>query len=459
MTAAMPGNLINRRSFVKSAVGGLASSTALTAAPAQHNEKVRLGFIGGGGHGIDLVRHAIRLDYVDVPAICDITERNLDRALDEVEKSGRERPEGYSAHEESYLDMVARDDLDGVLIATPWRWHIPMCIAAMRAGKYAATEVGPASSVEECWDLVKAYEETGKPCMLLENHCYDRWNMALLRMVREGVFGELIHCQCGYEHDLRARIVQGKGTGVVLPEGGDYRTLQNKKRNADLYPTHGIGPVANWLNIDRGNRLSYLTSTASKSRGLTAWTRENLAEDHASAEVASAGTNWAMGDVITTVIKCVNGETIVASFDTRLPRPYSNMRRLQGTKGIWLQDGDATSLDKSTIYIDGRSPNHKWESFDPYQKEFEHPLWQRYLREGVVGGHRGSGYLKVRAFADCVREGSPTPIDAYDTASWMAITPLSERSIAAGSQPVNFPDFTNGKWMYNKPIFGLTDRI
>ena len=445
---------VDRRNFVGSAAGGLATAAALAAAPVRDGGKVRLGFIGVGGHGIDLVRHAIRLEYVAVPAICDITERNLDLALDEVEKSGRERPKGYSAHEESYLEMVARDDLDGVLIATPWRWHIPMCIAAMRAGKYAATEVGPASSVEECWDLIKAYEESGKPCMLLENHCYDRWNMALLRMVREGVFGELVHCQCGYEHDLRARIVQGKGTGVVLPEGGDYRTLQNKRRNADLYPTHGIGPVANWLDIDRGNRFSYLTSTASKSRGLAAWTRENLGERH-----ASAGIDWAAGDVVTTVIKCANGETITVSFDTRLPRPYSNMRRLQGTKGIWLQDGDATSLARSTIYIDGRSPNHRWEPFEPYQKGFEHPLWQSYLHEGVVGGHRGSGYLKVRAFADCVRGGLPTPIDAYDTASWRAISPLSERSIATGSQPVHFPDFTSGRWMQSKPIFGLTDRI
>ena len=444
----------DRREFVRSAASSLATATALAAAPDRSDGRARLGFIGVGGHGIALVRHSLRLDYVTVPAICDITESNLDRALEEVEKSGRKRPDGYSAHEESYLEMVARDDLDGVLIATPWRWHIPMCIAAMRAGKYAATEVGPASSVEECWDLIKAHEESGKPCMLLENHCYDRWNMALLRMVREGVFGELVHCQCGYEHDLRGRIVLGKGTGVALPGGGDYRTLQNKRRNADLYPTHGIGPVANWLNIDRGNRFSYLTSTASKSRGLVSWARDNLGKDHPAARI-----DWGMGDVVTTVIKCANGETVVLSFDTRLPRPYSNMRRLQGTQGIWLQDGDATSLARSTVYVEGRSPAHKWEPFEPYQEEYEHPLWRRYLRDGVVGGHRGSDYLKVRSFAQCVRDGLPTPIDAYDTASWMAISPLSERSIATGSRPVSFPDFTGGRWMRNRPIFGLTDRI
>ena len=443
---------INRRRFVRTAAGAFVSASVLPGAAA--NDKVRLGFIGVGGHGTSHVHHVLRFDHVEVPAICDITERNLDRALDAVEKSGRKRPEGYSAHEESFRDMVTRDDLDGVIIATPWRWHIPMAIAAMRAGKYAAVEPGPASSVEECWDLVKAFEETGKPCMLLENHCYDRWNMALLRMVREGLFGEVIHCQCGYEHDLRGRIVKGKTTGITEPSGGDYRTLQNKKRNADLYPTHGIGPVANWLNIDRGNRFSYLTSTASKSRGLTQWTEDNHEPDHPAADV-----DWAMGDIVTTVIKCANGETVVVNFDTRSPRPYSNMRRLQGTKGIWLQDGDATSLNKSTIHIEGRSPTHKWESFEPYQREFEHPLWQRYLREGVVAGHRGSGYLKVRGFVESIRRQIPPPIDTYDTASWMAISPLSERSIAAGSGRVDFPDFTNGRWMSNKPIFGLTDEV
>ena len=448
------GSRIDRRDFVRSAAAGMSAAGALAAAPVRDTGRSRLGFVGVGGHGIDLVRHAIRLDYVAVPAICDITERNLDRALDAVERSGRPRPEGYSAHEESYLDMVARDDLDGVIVATPWRLHLPVCIAAMRAGKYAATEAGPASTLQECWDLVRAFEETGMPCMLLENHCYDRWNMALLRMVREGVFGELIHCQCGYEHDLRARIVQGKGTGLALAEGGDYRTRQNRMRNADLYPTHGIGPVANWLDIDRGNRFLYLTSTASKARGLSAWARENLGADH-----PSAGIRWATGDVVTTVIKCANGETVVVSFDTRLPRPYSNMRRLQGTKGIWLQDGEASSLARSTIFIEGRSPRHQWEPFEPYQTEYEHPLWARYLREGVVGGHRGSGYLKVRAFAECVRDRRPTPVDAYDTATWRAIAPLSERSVATGSQPVSFPDFTNGRWMQHRPVFGTTDRI
>lgn len=448
------GSRMDRRRFLRSAGGTLAGAAPLAAAGGGPGAKARLGFIGVGGHGIALVRHAIRIATVAVPAICDITERNLDRALDEVERSGRPRPEGYSAHEESYLDLLARDDLDGVIVAAPWRLQIPMCIAAMRAGKYAATEVGPASSLQECWDLVQAHEETGRPCMLLENHCYDRWNMALLRMVREGVFGELIHCQCGYEHDLRARIVQGKGTGVSLPEGGDFRTRQNRTRNADLYPTHGIGPVANWLDIDRGNRFVSLTSTASKSRGLATWAQENLGADH-----PAATRQWAAGDVVTTVIRCARGETVVVNFDTRLPRPYSNMRRLQGTRGIWLQDGDATALTRSTIYIEGRSPRHQWEPFEPYQREYEHPLWARYLRAGVVGGHRGSGYLKVRAFAECVRDGLPTPIDAYDTATWRAIAPLSERSIATGSHPVSFPDFTGGRWMRPQPIFGLTDRI
>lgn len=410
-----------------------------------NEKKVRLGFIGVGGNGKNLLKHSLKIEYVEIPAICDLKEENLHTAQSLVEESGRRKPEGYYEHKESFRDLLAREDLDGVVISTPWRLHIPMAIATVKSGKYAATEVGPASSIEECWELVKTSEETGMPCMILENHCYNRDCMAVLSMVRKGLFGELIHCQCGYQHELRRRIVKGKGTGVELEGGGDFRTHQNRKRNADLYPTHGIGPVAEFLNINRGNRFVYLTSTATKSRGLHDWTVENLGKEHPYADI-----DWAIGDVVTTVIKCYNGETVIINHDCSLPRPYSNMRRVQGTKGIWMEDNNS-------IYLEGRSPEHKWESFDKYQTEFEHPLWQKYIKEGIKAGHGGAGFLKVRAFVECIKRKISTPIDVYDTAIWMAITPLSEKSIALGSEPVYFPDFTQGKWMTNKPIFGLTE--
>ena len=205
---------MNRRSFVKkSAAVSLTAAVAPNILFGKDDRKVRLGFIGVGGNGTNLLKHALNLKEVEIPAICDITKKNLQRAQSLVEKTGRKRPEGYSKDEEDFRNMVVRDDIDGVVIATPWEWHVPMAVATMKAGKYAAPEVGPASSVEECWELVEAFEETGMPCMILENHCYDRWNIGILNMVRQGIFGELLHCQCGYEHDLRGRIVQGKGSG------------------------------------------------------------------------------------------------------------------------------------------------------------------------------------------------------------------------------------------------------
>jgi hypothetical protein len=264
-------------------------------------------------------------------------------------------------------------------------------------------------------------------------------------MVRKGLFGELIHCQGGYQHDLQKRIVLGKGTGVKLPEGGDYRSRQNRMRNGSLYPTHGVGPIATMLNIDRGNRFLFLVSVASKSRGLRDWARENLEAGH-----PASSTDWVHGDVVTTIIKCRNGETVMLDHDVQLPRGRTFNWRVQGTRGIYMHD-------MNSIYLEGRSKNHQWESFDSYLGEFDHPLWKKYQAEGVrESGHGGIDFLTLRAFKESVRRRAPTPLDVYDTASWMAISPLSEQSIALGSQPVAFPDFTNGKWMYkHKPTFGF----
>lgn len=442
---------LNRRVVLKA---GLAAGLGVGIWPnilmGKDDRKVRLGFIGVGGRGSGLLKKYLGMADVEVPAICDVVEENLGKAVDMVEKSGRKRPTGYCAGEEDFRNLVARDDLDGVVIAAPWRWHIPMAIAAMRCGKYAATEVGPANSVEECIELVRTYEETGKPCMMLENYCYTRNHMAVLNMVRQGLFGEMVHCQCGYLHDLRKRIVQGKGTGVKLAEGGDYRSRQNRLRNGDIYPTHGVGPMAHYLKINRGNKFNYLTSTASKSCGLNAWAEDNHGKDDERAKI-----NWAMGDVVTTTIKCHNGETLLVVHDVALPRPRAERSLVQGTKGIWMTNND--SMSGSTILLEGMSPEgHKGEPFDKYQTKYEHPVWKEYLKKGIQGGHWGTDYLALRAFADSVKNGTATPIDVYDTASWMVISPLTEKSIANGSSPVEFPDFTKGKWKSNKPIFCTT---
>ncbi len=429
------------------------SGFSLNARPdlkAKPSDSVNIGFIGVGGMGTNLVRNALSFSDVQIPAICDIEKSHLKRAQQLVVESGRDKPEGYSAHEEIYEKMVEREDLDAVLIATPWIWHTPMAVAAMEAEKYCGVEVWGASSLEECWKLVNTSESTRMPCMILENHCYERWNMAILHMVRLGLFGELIHAQCGYEHDLRKTKFN---PGVQFGEGAEreavWRTRHSIHRNGDLYPTHGVGPVANAMNINCGNRFLTLTSTATKSRGLHEYIVKKAGKDHPHADI-----NFSLGDIVTTVIKCANGETILISHDTNLPRPYSNHRRVQGTNGIWMQGGRPGPF--SIIHLEDKSPSHEWEDFQSCQQKYEHPLWKQYLNDGVTGDHHGATYLKVRAFIDSVRSKSSPPIDVYDAAAWTAITPLSEQSVAQGGTVVDFPDFTRGKWLDKKPYFELS---
>lgn len=452
---------LNRRSFVKRTLGGVGAmvigKNALAgtlAAPTilrgKDDRKVRLGFIGVGGMGTNLLRSCLLMPDVEIPAICDTDPKALQRALDLTEKSGRKRPEGYSKDEEDYLNLVVREDIDAVVIATPWLWHTPMCIAAMKAGKHVAPEVWGASSVDECWELVRAAEETGMQCMMLENHCYDRIEMSVLKMVREGLFGEMLHYECSYCHDLRGvKFRPGAEFGPNAEGEARWRTVHSLKRNGDLYPTHGLGPIANYMDDNRGNRMVTLTSTATKSRSLQEYIIKQGGKGHPNAEL-----DWTLGDIITTVIKTQNGETITLTHDTNSPRPYSNNMMAQGTKGLWMYHRQLCN----SVHVEGRSPDHQWEAWEKYIPEFEHPLWKKFTSEGVRGDHGGAGYLKVRGFVECIKRGIPTPIDVYDTAAWIAVTPLTEKSIAMGSAPVDFPDFTTGKWMTNKPIFGLTDQ-
>ncbi len=430
----------NRRDFIKAAAAtGLAASLAPgSLLGSEKNSKVRMGLIGVGSYGTELLQMCLSMPDVEVPALCDIDAEHLARGQRLVEKSGRKKPEGYSKNETDYENMVKREDLDAVIIATPWVWHTPIAVATMRAGKYCAPEVWGAASIDEVWQLVRASEETGMPCMMLENHCYDRDSMAILNMVRQGLFGELLHCQCGYQHDIR---------NVNFGPEGDLTWWgeQALKRNGDLYPTHGIGPIANCLDIDRGNRFVTLTSTASKSRGMKEYIRTKFGANH-----PNANREYALGDIVTTVIKCAQGESVVITYDTNSPRPYSNSYRVQGTKGLWMEDNNS-------IYLQGTSPEDTWESFAPYQSRYEHPLWKKYLLEDPHEERGSAAWLKTRAFLECAKRRIPTPIDVYDTASWIVISPLSEQSIARGGEPVEFPDFTMGRWMNRKPIFGLTD--
>ena len=316
-----------------------------------------------------------------------------------------------------------------------------ICLDAMNAGLYAGTEVGGAVSIQQCWEMVRTSEKTGMPCMLMENCCYGREEMTVLNMVKKGLFGELIHCQGGYQHDLRS---------VTNGMARDHeRTWQYLHRNAELYPTHELGPIMTYLSINRGNRLISLTSMASKSRGLKKYVLDHFGPDH-----PLANADIRLGDVVTTSIRCTNGETIVLTHDTSSPRPYSRGGRVQGTCGLWMEDLHA-------LHIEGRSSGESWEPMENYWEEFEHPLWKKSRAGAFSGGHGGMDWLVMRGFLNAVRRRIQTPIDAYDSATLMAIGILSEESVANGSAPVAIPDFTDGRWVKRDPgpktIFSLEE--
>ena len=444
----------NRRNFLKTtAAFGLGLSLAPSFAFGENfrdsDKPVAIGFIGVGLRGRSHLDLLANMKDVRVPAICDVNPDANKKANAILRKRGKQEAAVYSEHEYSYQKLLKRKDLDGVIIATPWRWHSPMAVDAMEAGKYVGLEVPAATSLEGCWDLVHAHEETGTHLMFMENVCYAREVLAVLRMLNDNLFGEPVHATCGYKHDLRGVKFDGGNFGEDASNEAKWRTQHSLKRNADLYPTHGVGPVAKWFNINRGNRFNYLTSMATKSAGL-----HDYIVDHPQGgpNHPNAKLHWKLGDIVTTNIKTANGETIVISHDTNLPRPYSWGFTLHGTEGIWN-----SRFEGRRIHIEGRSKSHRWETGDDYEaymKKYEHPLWKKYRQQAKSAGHGGIDYFLDRTFVEFLKRNATPPIDVYDAAAWSAITPLSEKSITLGSQPINFPDFTGGRWVAKNPIFG-----
>ena len=450
---------MKRKKFIQtSAVAGLGTAILpkLAFSDIVSNKRIKIGVIGTGLRGQWVLWLAAKYPEIDIPAICDIDDDMIESALKILKDAQKPEPKVYKNGDEDFRNMVANEELDGVYIATPWEWHAEMALAAMKAGKHVGTEVPAALTVDDCWDLVNTSEKTGKFCMIMENVCYRRDVMAVLNMVRQGLFGELLHCQGGYQHDLRhVKFNDGKqpyGGGVEFGEKGysesKWRTNHSVNRNGDLYPTHGLGPVSTMLDINRGNRMVHLTSTATQSRGLHNYIVKLGGKEHPNAKV-----QFKLGDIVTTVIKCANGQTIMLSHDTNSPRPYSLNFRVQGTKGIWMRDNDS-------IYIEGRSTEeHLWESEEEYMQEYDHPLWKRFENEASGSGHGGMDFFILRAFVESIKQDVPPPIDVYDAVSMSVICPLSEKSIANNSTSVEIPDFTRGKWKTNQPIFGLTKGI
>jgi hypothetical protein len=419
--------------------------------------KVRVAIIGVGMRGQSHLDLLLRRADVELTAICDVDAGMLASAKKMIQESGKKAPAVYTGDPYAWKKMLDAKGIDAVVIATPWEWHKEMIIGALESGvPYVGTEVVLGITLEDHWDVVKAAERAKGHIMMLENVCYRRDVMAVLNMVRQGVFGELVHLQGGYQHDLReVKFNDGKapyGGGVEFGEKGfseaRWRTAHSVHRNGDLYPTHGIGPLAHAININRGNRFVSLCSFASKARGLHNYVVKKGGANHPNAQV-----QFKLGDVVTTNISCANGETILLQHDTNLPRPYSLGFRVQGTKGLWMD------VAKGIYVEDASAKPHQWDDQKAWLDKYDHPLWQRYGSDAQGAGHGGMDFFVIHAFIESCKRKQPTPMDVYDAAAWSAITPLSEQSVELGNKTIEFPDFTGGQWMYRKPVFALDNQF
>lgn len=391
----------------------------------------KLALIGLGNRMKALYEVLKHREYVDIVAVCDVVEERGATCAEKLEADGRHRPAIYT----DYRECIDKEGPDIVVIATSWLYHLEICNYAMEKGVIPACEVGGAYSVHSLWELVRTYERTRTPIMFLENACYHRIKLLALNMKRAGCFGELVHCEGGYRHDLRKQICTG-------PKTGHYRTTEYIYRNAENYPTHEIGPIAKLLDINCGNRFTSLYTIGSKSVGLSHYLADRGIEE-------LSGVRFNQSDVVSTLIKCQNGETVFIALDTSLPRYYSRGFVAEGTKGMISEDVNA-------VFLDTRDDKHyTWDQYtgnlDEYYARYEHPLWQK---ENPNDAHGGIDTLVFDDFFRALDSGEDMPIDVYDMATWMVITVLSEESMATGNA-VAFPDFTDGKWTVRKNNFAL----
>lgn len=437
---------MNRRTFLKS--GALASGALLLPGcanfgsndpirnmcnqPFAKRDKVKIGIIGVGARGIGAVIRLAKIADAQIEVLCDLDPKRTAFGQSFLEKDGRKKALELHSDPEAWKKMLQMD-LDLIYIVTPWELHTPMAVAAMEHGKHAAVEVPAATTMEECWQLVETSERTGRHCVMLENCCYDFFELLTLSLVRQGQFGELTHAEGAYIHSM---------PGLANPQMG-WRGKHNYEANGNLYPTHGLGPIAQCLNINRGNQFTDLVSMSSQNAAARAWMKRKEKE-------IKEPFNY-RGDMNTSLIQCASGATVMVQHDVSSPRPYSRIHLLQGSEGFarkWP--------GPSRIALQRVANGHRWlnaEEMKTLENEFGHPL-SRVMAETAktVGGHGGMDFIMDYRLIYCLKNGLAPDMDCYDAAAWSAVTPLSQQSLKKGNDNVTFPDFTRGNWQVNKPL-------
>ncbi len=396
--------------------------------------KIKIGMIGLGQRGNGLMTNILNNKSVVITAVCDKFPERTEKAAQRVIENGDPAP----LQTTDFMEVLA-SGVDAIIVSTWWSTHVTVTLAAMEAGIPVGMEVGGTHSVEDCWKLVDCYEKTGTPFMFLENCCYNKAEALATALVRKGILGNISYCQGYYCHDLREEIAGGVDTH-------HYRLEEYKNHNCENYPTHELGPIAKILHINSGNRFTKLVSMSSKAQGM----EEYIAKTPKYAD-RLGGVKFKQGDVTTTMIECENGETVLLKLDTTLPRLYERGLTVSGTKGFYNQTCE-------TVILDDGKYNHEC---DPYKKaffnqeEYEKYLpedWRTITKEQIDAGHGGMDYIMLKHFFECVEKKLPMPVDIYDAVSWMCVTALSEESIKKGNMPVEFPDFTRGKYKTRKTV-------
>lgn len=414
------------------------SVMGLKAAPI---EQVRVAFIGVGNRGSFHVRLVQALHpKATVVAICDIRTDRAQKSADYLKEHGQNAAV-YGGSEDAWKEMVRRDDIDLVIIATPWSLHVPMCVYAMQQGKHVATEVPAAYTLEDCWKLVDTAEEMQVNCMMMENVCYGDEELWILNMAEAGVFGTLTYAEAAYIHNLRDSLFSKTGYYDM------WRIRHHVDGKGNLYPTHGLGPVAQYLGIARGDRFEHLVSMSSLQASLTetSLTVENDNEFY-------NRDDFAHGDMNNSLIKTAQGRTILLQHDVVTPRPYSRINMLAGTQAFHVGYPSRMSM---------HGKGHEWLSEEDYKAmydQYRHPIWDQ-LKEAIAknGGHGGMDFVMMYRLIDCLNQGMPLDMDVYDGVDWSVITPLSAVSVELGSVPVKFPDFTRGKWKGKRQLGIMAD--